>query len=175
MWWFEGMLRRRNLIRAVACGPGLVALAGLPGCGFALRQAPELPFQRIQLEGFAAGSSMAEELKRELGRSVQVVSADGRPDVLLRVTQDRRDKAIVAATAAGQLREVQLKLHFEFRLNAASGRELVPVTGMLLARNMSYNETFALAKEQEEDQLYAAMQSEVVMQVLRRLSKAPHA
>ena len=44
---------------------------------------------------------------------------------------------------------------------------------IVLARDMSYSETFALAKEQEEALLYAAMQSEIVMQVLRRLSAVP--
>ena len=38
---------------------------------------------------------------------------------------------------------------------------------------LGHTETAALAKEQEEAQLYAAMQSEIVMQVLRRLAGAP--
>ena len=42
---------------------------------------------------------------------------------------------------------------------------------MLLSRDMSTSETFALAKAQEEAQLFAAMQTDVVQQVLRRLSR----
>jgi LPS-assembly lipoprotein len=35
---------------------------------------------------------------------------------------------------------------------------------------MSYSETAALAKEDEERQLYRAMQSDIVTQVMRRLA-----
>ena len=48
--------------------------------------------------------------------------------------------------------------------------ELLPAATVLLARDLSYNESLALAKAQEEEELYREMQSDVVMQVLRRLS-----
>jgi LPS-assembly lipoprotein len=44
------------------------------------------------------------------------------------------------------------------------------VSGILLSRDMSYSETAALAKEQEENLLYRAMQSDIVAQVMRRLA-----
>jgi LPS-assembly lipoprotein len=40
----------------------------------------------------------------------------------------------------------------------------------VLARDMSYNESAALAKEHEESLLYRAMQSDIVSQVMRRLA-----
>jgi LPS-assembly lipoprotein len=163
-------MQRRSLL--LAASGALPAL--LTGCGgFELRRAPVLPFASIQLQGFAPRSSLAEALTRELTHSTQVVPASGQPEVVLFALAETRDRAIVAATAAGQLREVQLKLNFAFRLASAGGRELVGRTVIALTRDMSYSETFALAKAQEEDQLYAAMQTEVVLQVLRRLAGAP--
>jgi len=164
------MRRRTWLLATSALGLGAGLLAG---CGFELRRAPVLPFERIQLQGFATRSPLAEALKRELAHSAQVVAAAERPEVVLMAVSETRDRAVVAATAAGQLREVQLKQGLVFRLATAGGRELVGNTAILLTRDMSYNETNALAKEQEEAQLYAAMQSEIVMQVLRRLAGAP--
>jgi len=164
-------MRRRTLLAdasLLALGAGLLA-----GCGFELRRAPVLPFQRIQLQGFAARSPLGEALQRELAHSAQVVAASERPEVVLTAVSETRDRAIVAATAAGQLREVQLKQGLVFRLATVGGRELIGNTALLLTRDMSYSETHALAKEQEEAQLYAAMQSEIVMQVLRRLAGAP--
>ena len=38
---------------------------------------------------------------------------------------------------------------------------------------MSYSESAALAKEQEEDALYRSMQNDIVAQVMRRLSAVP--
>ena len=55
-------------------------------------------------------------------------------------------------------------------LNHPGGRELLPAAVLLLARDMSYNETTVLAKEQEEAELYREMQSDVVSQVMRRLA-----
>lgn len=166
------MHRRRLLAAWLATGIGAPLL--LAGCGgFELRRAPVLPFARIQLQGFAPRSALADELTRELTHSTRVVQASEQPEVVLFALAETRDRAIVAATAAGQLREVQLKLNFAFRLASASGRELVGRTVIALTRDMSYSETYALAKSQEESQLYAAMQTEIVLQVLRRLAGAP--
>jgi LPS-assembly lipoprotein len=78
---------------------------------------------------------------------------------------------VVASTAAGQVRELQLRLRFEFRLSTPGGRELIPATELLLSRDLSYSESFALAKAQEEAEIYAAMQTDIVQQLLRRLAR----
>lgn len=158
------MLRRRFL---AAVTPGLLA-----GCGFELRRAPTLAFERIALSGFAPRSPLAEELAQRLAASVRVVAAAERPDVVMHALVDRREKVVVAATPAGQVREVQLRVRFEFRVADAVGSEWLPRIGLALSRDLSYSETFALAKEQEEAQLYAAMQTEIVTQVLQRLARA---
>ena len=44
---------------------------------------------------------------------------------------------------------------------------------LLLAREMTYNETEALAKEYEEATLNRAMQSDIVDQVMRQLATIP--
>jgi LPS-assembly lipoprotein len=46
----------------------------------------------------------------------------------------------------------------------------MPRVQLLLSRDMSYSETFALAKEHEEAELFRDMQADVVAQVLRRLA-----
>lgn len=150
---------------------GWAAALPLAGCGFELRRAPDLPFERIALQGFVPRSPLLEELSQTLRQSARIVELPGQPDAVLVAITDRREKSVVASTAAGQVRTLTLRVRFEFRLTTAGGRELIPPTPLVLARDMSYNETFALAKEQEESQLYAAMQSDVVLQVMRRLAQ----
>ncbi len=157
---------RRRLLAAL----GGAALLG--GCGFALRQTPPLPFQRVALAGFAARSPLADELRERLADSAHVVAAPGQAEVVLHALTDRREKSVVASTAAGQVRELQLRVKFEFRLATAGGRELIPATELLLSRDMSYSESAALAKAQEEAELFASMQGDIVQQVLRRLAQA---
>ena len=174
--------RRRLLAVGLGLATGLAGLSGLSslsGCGFALRQTPPLPFTRIYLSGFGARSPLATELRARLAESVQVVATPGQAEVVLQSLVDRRERSVVASTAAGQVRELQLRLRFEFSLLSPGGRQLIAPSELMLTRDMSYSETAALGKAQEEAELYAAMQADVVQQVLRRLVRAeptpPHA
>ena len=90
--------------------------------------------------------------------------------MVLEALADARERSVVASTAAGQVRELQLRARLNFRLRTPAGKELIPATEILLSRDMSYSETVALAKEQEEAQLFRAMQSDIVAQVMRRLA-----
>ena len=170
---------RRRALKRLASAPLWPLLPIFPvvlsGCGFALSRAPALPFERIALQGFAPRSLLAEELTRHLNASARVVLPTQQPDVILHALQDKRDKRMSAVSAAGQVREVQLSVMFEFRLATPGGKELLARNGVGATRDMSFTETIALAKELEQEQLYATLQSEVVMQVLRRLAKAPKA
>jgi LPS-assembly lipoprotein len=148
----------------------VLGTAWLSGCGFQLRGTTELPFSRIALEGFSERSPLAEELKRTLAQSAQVVPSPAQAQVVLHALSDRRERSVVASTTAAQVRELQLRVRLEFRLTTPGGRELIPATELLLARDMSYSETLALAKEYEEAQLLRAMQSDIVAQLMRRLA-----
>lgn len=158
---------RRVLLRRLAAGTTLGALAG---CGFELRRPPRLAFSSIALEGFAPRSPLAAELRRTLAAQVRVLDDAARAQVVLQALDDRRERSVVASTAAAQVRGLTLRLKFEFRVHTSAERELLPRTALLLERDLSYSETFALAKEQEEAELFRAMQDDVVAQVLRRLA-----
>jgi LPS-assembly lipoprotein len=157
---------RRRLLAAAA----LLAVPVLAGCGFQRRQAPVLAFRSIALTGFAPGSPLAEELRRSLARSVQVLDDPARAEVVLQASTDQREKSVVASTSAAQVREFQLRLKFDFAARTPGGRQLIAPVALLLSRDMSYSEAAALAKQQEEAELYREMQSDVVAQVLRRLA-----
>jgi LPS-assembly lipoprotein len=90
--------------------------------------------------------------------------------VVLQALDDIREKSVVASTSAAQVREFQLRLKFNFRATTPSGRELIPRVELLLTRDLSYTEVQALAKENEEAELYREMIADVVAQVLRRLA-----
>ncbi len=148
----------------------LLAAGLLGGCGFALRRPPRLAFQSIALVGFAPRSPLAEELRREMRSQVQVLDDPAKAQVVLQALDDARERSVVASTAAAQVRELQLRLKFNFRAHTPGGRELIPRVELLLKRDLSYSETQALAKEAEEAELFREMQTDVVTQVLRRLA-----
>jgi LPS-assembly lipoprotein len=158
------MILRRSLLALGA--------AALAGCGFELRRAPELRFRTLALTGFAPRSPLADELRMNINasRTTLVVEASSQAQVVFHAIADAREKSVVASTAAGQVRELQLRARLNFRLHTPAGKELIPATEILLSRDLSYSETSALAKEQEEAFLYRSMQSDIVSQVMRRLA-----
>ncbi|WPB57219.1 LPS assembly lipoprotein LptE [Xylophilus sp. GOD-11R] len=163
------MLRRR----AVLSLSGLVALP-LAGCGFHLRQAPTFAFKTIYLNG-APASTLAAELRRNLeaGTGLQVSRDPAQrytQDVILDVLQDQRERVALSYNSVGQVREFQLRVRVRFALRTPDEREILPSTELLLQQDQSYDETLALAKEQEAQLIFRNLQTDVVRQILRRLA-----
>jgi LPS-assembly lipoprotein len=155
---------RRNLL-------ALLPSACLAGCGFALRQTPELPFDSLHLSGFAPGSTMAAALRRHLLAShIALHDSPVHAHVVLRVLLDTNQRTVVASTSAAQVRAIQLRTLLRFSLTSTSAQVLLPVTDIALVRDLTYNERNALAKEQEEAASILAMQDDIAGQVLRRLA-----
>lgn len=163
-------MRRRDAALAATGALAALACAGLAGCGFQLRAAPSLPFRRIALTGFAPRSPMADAVRRALGPTVQVVDTPAQAEVVLAALIDSREKNATVSTVAGQVREFQLRVRLAFRVLGADGRERLPRAELLLVRDLSYSETLALAKAHEEAQVYREMETDIALQVLRRLS-----
>ncbi|HMN76958.1 MAG TPA: LPS assembly lipoprotein LptE [Burkholderiaceae bacterium] len=153
----------------------LAAAVLLGGCGFALRQAPALQFQSVQLAGFAANSPLAKELRQNIESipGTRVVEAASEAQVVLEALADTSDRAVVASTATGLVREFELRMRFEFKLRTPGGRELIGPTELTQVRDLSYNEGVALAKQYESASQFKAMQSDIVAQVMRRLAAVP--
>ncbi len=159
-------MKRRSLNLGILSTLGAV----LGGCGFQLRRPPPLPFRRIALQQFAPRSGVAAALTAALKGTCEVVQDPRAAEVVLVAHQDRTTRTLVASSAAGQVRELQLRVFFHFHIETAQGRLLAPLSEMLLSRDMTYNESAALAKELEEAQLIAEMQNDVALQVMRRLA-----
>jgi LPS-assembly lipoprotein len=166
----ERALRRRAMFRGALIGGAALAPMLLAGCGFALRLPPKLGFASLAMTGFEPRSPLAADLKRAIAAQVPVLDDPNRADVILHALTDQRQKSVVASTAAAQVRELQLRVRFEFRVATPTGRELMPRVQLQLSRDMSYSETFALAKEHEEAELFRDMHADVVLQVMRRLA-----
>jgi len=167
-----GLERRRRAWIAMAAA---MAISPLVGCGFELRRAPALNFRTLQLTGFKSNSPFEKELRENINASqtTLVVDSAAQAQVILEALSDRREKSVVATSSAGQVRELSLRVRFNFRLRTVAGRELIAPTELVLGRDMSYSETTALAKEYEEALLYREMQKDIVIQIMRRLATVP--
>jgi LPS-assembly lipoprotein len=177
------MRRRVLLATPMACLALLASALSLAGCGFQLQGTHNMAFQTVQLTGFAGNSPMASELAHALQASgvrvvdstlsaTQAASSARVPltHIVLDGMRDKRNMAVSTTTAYGQVRDVTASNSLRFRVLRGDGSVLLAPTDVSLSRDMSYNETNALAKQDESQALYKAMQSDIVSQVMRRLA-----
>lgn len=143
----------------------------LGACGFAPRQAPDLPFRALAFNGFAVQAPLANELRLLINtsRSTRVIGDLAQADAILDVLADSSERSKGAFTLAGQIRSINLTYRFKFRLRTLAGVELVQPTELVVVRSMAYNESQALGKEKEEISMVRSMQVEIADQVMRRL------
>ncbi len=167
-------MQRRSLITS-ALGAVALGVSTLAGCGFQLRRPPELQLKRIYLGGFDRYSVLADELRSQLRASPGVVltEAASQSDLVLRALADVQEQVAAASTAAGLVTEMTLRTRFTFEVRNAGGQLLIAASTLSLSRDMSYSETRALAKEQEAQLMFRAMQRDIANQVLRRLAALP--
>ena len=146
----------------------------LSACGFALRGSDGgygMPFKTIYL-AFADTSSLGTELRRNLRATdkVEVVTDPKKAEALFDVLSEARGKTILSLNNQGRVREYLLTYTLVFRVRDAKGAELLGPTEINLKRSITFTESQVLAKESEEVLLYRDMQTDLVQQILRRLS-----
>ena len=155
--------------RALLLGAGSLFLLG--SCGFQLRGAPQLAFQKVYLNG-ALEKGLDNEIRTALTREagVTLVTRPELADVVVSVSQLVKDKQILTLNAQGTVSQFTLLSRIGFRATDNAGNELLPPTDITISRLFNYNDVQILAKQSEELLLYRDMQHELVQQMLRRLS-----
>ena len=62
-----------------------------------------------------------------------------------------------------------MRLRLRFSLSTAQGRVLIEPTDLVLQRDLSTNESAALAKAREEEEIFRVLERDMVLQIIRRL------
>jgi len=147
-------------------------MLALAACGFRLRGTADVPFQTLFLPGATGGIAL--DLKRNIqaGTNAKVVDDAAKADAVLQFTEETRQKEVLSLTGTGKVREFQLRYRVGFRVHDGKGGEFIPQSTIQLTRDVTFNDTEILAKEQEEQILFRDMQTDMVQQILRRLAAA---
>lgn len=161
---------RRAAIAAIRAIVLVLPMLVLAGCGFQLRGQAILPFESIAIPGVA--SPLLADLSRNIqaGTNAKVIQDNTAAQAQFALLQEVRDKVILSLTSQGRIREYQLRYIVAFRVTGKGG-EYVPVTQLVLRRDISFNDQ-VLAKESEEQLLFREMQQDMVQQILRRMRVA---
>ncbi len=160
--------------RRAACSLLLISPLLLSACGFQLRGSNgeyRIPFKTVYLN-FPETSPLGNELKRNIRAldGTQVVQDPKAADATVQLISETRDRKVLALNSQGRVRDYSLYYTVVFRVTNKFGKDLLGPTTIVLRRDINFNESEVMAKEQEETQLYRDMQSDLVQQILRRLT-----
>lgn len=151
----------------------LILAAALAGCGFHLRGAgsSNLPYQTmyISLPETADVNIWLRRYIRSSG-STQVVDDAESAEAIFQQLTNSRQKSILSVNTLGRVREYRLQLSYTFRVVNRKGQVLVAPNEVTLTRDVTYDDSNILAKNQEEDLLWRDMTNDLVNQIMRRLS-----
>jgi len=160
--------------RRAACILALPSALALSACGFQLRGAngkSTLPFKTVYL-GVADTSALGIELKRYIRASgdTTIATDPKAAQAIIDVLSELREMTTLTLNTQGRIREYSLLYKVRFRVKDNKEKELLAPTEIVLKRDLSFNESQAVAKEKEEETLYRDMQSDAVQQILRRVA-----
>ena len=158
---------RRTLL---GLGAALASALALSACGFHPRGQATLPFPTVYVDG---NTALLVELKRNIaaGTQTRVVNQAAAAEAVFAIDHETREKVILSLDTAGRVREYQLRYRVGFRVHDGKGRNWIAPGEIQLTRDISFNDQ-VLAKEAEELLLYRDMQTDMVQQIVRRLSAA---
>lgn len=151
----------------------LILAAVLTGCGFHLRGSGSaaLPYQRMQI-ALPETSETRIWLERYIRASgtTEIVDDPKLADAVFQQVSSSRQKSILSVNPQGRVREYRLQLSYRFRLVNGKGQEIVAPVEIWLSRDITFNDSDILAKDLEEGLLWRDMNSDLVNQIMRRLS-----
>jgi len=151
----------------------LLTVLLLSACGFHLRGQAGMPFDTLYLDAANPGTPFIADLRRNLeANKVRLVSSANEADVVLNIVLEIPEKQILTLGGSGRVNEFQLRYRVSLRAYDLKQQDWIPAEEMLLRRDYIYDDTQVLAKEAEEALLYQSMRSDMVQQIVRRLSRA---
>lgn len=145
----------------------------LAGCSFHLRGHAKLPFETLYLQIQNPHSPFAQELRHGLkSAGIRLTATSAEAQAVLDIVSEYPGKKILTLGAGGRVLEYQLLYHVSLRAYDSQQNDWLPAQEIVLRRDFTWDDTQVLAKQQEELMLSESMRSDMVQQIVRRLSFA---
>ena len=145
----------------------------LAGCSFHLRGQAGMPFDTLYLDAANPKTPFTRELRLNLeANKVKLVNTAGQADVVLNIVSEIPDKQILSLSGSGRVNEFQLFYRVSVRAYDLKKQDWIPAEEFVMHRDYSYDDNNVLAMEAKETLLYQSMRSDMVQQIVRRLSRA---
>jgi len=89
----------------------------------------------------------------------------------LLVLQDQRVRSIQGTNSTGQVREIKLLLQFRWSLVGPEGKEVLAPRSITFEQDLSFSESQALGKEQEEEAIFQTLQARAIDNTVSQLTR----
>jgi len=160
----------RRLLIQLACSSLLASL--LSGCGFALRSSVTISPALSQIKVAGGDIEMVDELEDALRTNGVVVTSEESDSVtLLDLVVSQYQRKVRTTNANGLATAYDLIYKVEYNITSGDGEELQVAQKLRQTRVLSYSPLQQLQFDEEEEFLQGEMRKEIVLQVLRRLSR----
>lgn len=143
------------------------------GCGFQLRGAQRIPYRSVYIQTPDRESAFVRRLEQTLKDNQVALGASAREaDAVLILSQEKKNRTILALSGGGRVREYRLNYAVNYSLNDREGKTIYPDSLIQLTRDFTYDDNLYLAKNAEEAFLYRDLEEDASQQILRRLRSA---
>ncbi len=145
----------------------------IAACSFHLRGQEGMPFDTIYLDASNPNTELIKELRRSLEvNKVKLADNAQQADVVLNIVSENPDKQILTLDNSGRVNEFELFYRVSLRAYDLKKQEWIPAEVFVLRRDFPYDDNNVLAMEAAEDLLNQSMRTEMVQQIMRRLSRS---
>jgi len=158
------MIRRLLLI--------LTCFSLVSGCGFHLRGNVDIPDSLRSIAVSGGDPDLVDELEDALeSAGVNVTDTEDKSAAVLLFTQTEFEREVRTTDADGLATSFQLHYRVGYDVLSSSGDELQINQRIVQKRTLEYDPLLQLQAEEEADFLREDMREEIVLQILRRLSR----
>lgn len=151
---------------------GLTLIGALGGCGFHLQGVARLPpaFATTALASDDRYTDLRQALEESLRVAGSQVVGRGEPaGAELEILNEDSGQRVLSVSATNSPTEYEVYYSVRYRVRV-DGREVLAPQSLSLNKDYSFDETAVLAKEQEQQQIHAALARELAALIMRRLT-----
>ncbi len=150
----------------------LASFSILSGCGFALRGNVTIPESLSTMAVVGNDLGFVDELKDALDKvGVNVTAKDDKTAAILDLGKTEYEREVRTTDSDGRATAYTLRYNVGYNVVSGAGEALQINQNLTQTRVLEFDPLLALQAQEEEDFLKEDMREEIVLQILRRLSR----
>ncbi len=133
-----------------------------------------LPPVYLQVEHISQALRLALQ-RRFMANDIELLKQREQAKIILTIESEKSDRRVLSLDSGGKIQAYELQYSVRFSVKTSEGQWLITSETLSVQRDYNFDEKDVLAKNKEQEQLFTAMRTHVVNQLLRRLQSQMNA